>query len=759
MSQYDRFTLQGGLDLSTPYIKRDPGSLLQSQNFECDTDGGYRVMRGYERYDGRPSPSQADMYAVSLTPNFPTTLYRYGAPFTATGGFSVAFIREVDGQMWFDARDGYVPKAGDVLAYAPSGAKYTVTAASALFPDVNTVKGITYNDAKLIKIPGLVRIVGDGVFINSDGDSFRVMTVAFGAGQVTTRLGVQVLTGTIEAGSVFQMRPGLNVTVSYVSDLEDYLQDFNTPQGVTYLAQEARRDMIGQVPGSGPVRGVWDFKEHRYAFRDNIAGTQGVMYEATAIGWTPVALGSNLQWTGRPNDVTDLDLIKGDTLTGATSGATAVVGHVGYIDQEHKTGFVTFITSTGAFTSGENLTVNGKVVGVAGATEANVLPPGGLYRFFNHNFAAGLDRYSMYGVNGTGRGFAFDGVNFAFIRTGSVDDRPFEVKVHYDHLFFAFPFGSLQHSVVGNPLDWSGGTGALELGMGAEITDLILTPKSLIVCTEKDIQVLLGTGLDNWTKDLVTSHTGVRKFTGAYQSQAFVVARPGLIAIDRVDSFGNFADAVISDRVRDLITSQYDVWGPAIGDKTKSQYRMYGGDGSNLVFTIYQGELKGIMPFRYDRIVRNVANPQGRIFFTSDDGFVYESDVGVNNDGEERQLFLRTSYANQGDPDTRKRFRRAAVSITGEVFRDITLSFTFSKGKSDTPNSFVTDNISGAGGRWAFNEWDRVYWDGPDVEEIRKDMDGVGSDVSMIIYQSTRVATQYILEDVSFEYDVRRKNR
>lgn len=762
MSQYDRFTMQGGLDLSTPYIKRDPGSLLQSQNFECDTDGGYRVMRGYERYDGRPSPSQSDLYAVTLTPDFPLALYRYGAVFMVNG-FRVSFIRVVEGQMLFDALDGYVPAEGDVITYVPSGDTYTVTGATALIPDVNTVRGVTYPDARLVKMPGLVSLATGSVYTKANGDTFEIKMVAFGAGPAVTRCGIQILEGSFGVGDVVYPVgfPTLTITLSYVGELEDYLQDFDTPQGVNYLAQEARRDAIGVVPGSGPVRGVWDFRDVRYAFRDNNAGTQGIMYRSTGTGWQQVALGFNLMWTDRPNTVTDLGLIRGDTITGATSGATAVVGHVGYIDPEHKTGFISYVSATGAFQAGENLTVNSIVVGVAGAVSANTLAPGGLYRFFNHNFAAGLDQYAMYGVNGTGRGFVFDGTNFSFIRTGVPDDmdKPFEVKVHYDHLFYAYAHGSLQHSVVGNPLDWSGGTGALELGVGAEITDLILTPKSLIICTEKDIQVLLGTSLDDWTKDLVTSHTGVRKFTGAYQSQAFVVARPGLIAIDRVDSFGNFADAVISDRIRDLITQQYNQWGPAMGDKTKSQYRMYGNDGLNLVFTIYQGELKGIMPFRYDRTVRNVANPQGRIFFTSDDGYVYESDVGVNNDGEERVLYLRTSYANQGDPDTRKRFRRAAVSITGEVFRDITVSFTFSKGKADTPNSYISDNISGAGGRWAFNEWDRVYWDGPDVEELRKDMDGVGSDVSMIIYQSTRAATQYILEDVSFEYDIRRKNR
>lgn len=771
MSQYDRFTLEGGLDLSTPYIKRTAGSLLESQNFECDTDGGYRVMKGYERYDGSPSPSEAACYVVTVTPTPPANVYRYGDLLKLNGeaNASVSYIRTVDGSLILDPTKGNELKAGDTIQATSVGAPiYTIQAVSAVFPDIENIVGNTYPDAKLLFVSSPnAEPPPDRNYYTTSGAEVYLHDWAIGS--LHPFMAVEVRTGTLEVGdTLFNVTTGLGLhTIISLGNLEEYLQDFDTPQSLLYLAQEARRARISFVPGSGPIRGVWDFKGKRYAFRDNEAGNQGIMYSAQSFGWQVVSLGFTLKWDTRPGDVTDLDLIAGDVVRGATSGAMAQVGFVGYLDPEHSAGFITFISFTGTFTNNENLVNNAtnKVVGVVdGVITGNTLPPGGYYRFFNHNFSAGVDKFSMYGVNGVGRGFVFDGLNFSFVNTGLPDDldKPFEVTVHNSHLFYAFQYGSLQHSVVGSPLDWSGGLGALELGLGAEITDLILTPKSLIICTEKNIQVLLGLGLDDWTIDLVTSHTGVRKFTGQYQSQAFVVARPGLLAIDRVDSFGNFADATISDRIRDLIAPRFDKWGPAMADKTKSQYRIYGNDGLNLVFTIYQGELKGIMVFRYDRVVVNYANPNGRVFFVSDDDefpYVYEADVGVNNDGEERVIFLRTSYANQGDPDTRKRFRRAAVSLTGVLFREMTVSFTFSKGKYDTPNSFISDTISGAGGRWSFNDWDRVYWDGPDVEEIRKEMEGVGSDVSMIIYQSTRAATQYILEDVSYEYDVRRKVR
>lgn len=50
-------SFQGGLDLESPPLKLDPGAMIDCRNFECDTLGGYTLSKGYERFDGRPSPT------------------------------------------------------------------------------------------------------------------------------------------------------------------------------------------------------------------------------------------------------------------------------------------------------------------------------------------------------------------------------------------------------------------------------------------------------------------------------------------------------------------------------------------------------------------------------------------------------------------------------------------------------------------------------------------------------------------------------
>lgn len=57
--QYDNMVLKGGLDLTTPTLSTPPGMVKDAINFEVSVTGGYSRIVGYERYDGRPSPSSS----------------------------------------------------------------------------------------------------------------------------------------------------------------------------------------------------------------------------------------------------------------------------------------------------------------------------------------------------------------------------------------------------------------------------------------------------------------------------------------------------------------------------------------------------------------------------------------------------------------------------------------------------------------------------------------------------------------------------
>lgn len=66
-TQDDAIFLRGGLDLLTPSLNLKPGVCRRALNFEADANGGYTRIKGYERHDGRASPSAATYDAIDLT--------------------------------------------------------------------------------------------------------------------------------------------------------------------------------------------------------------------------------------------------------------------------------------------------------------------------------------------------------------------------------------------------------------------------------------------------------------------------------------------------------------------------------------------------------------------------------------------------------------------------------------------------------------------------------------------------------------------
>lgn len=64
--KYRAFTLQGGYDLTTPSLTLKPGAFRTGQNFVLSVTGGYSRVGGYERYSGKPKPSDATYTFVQV---------------------------------------------------------------------------------------------------------------------------------------------------------------------------------------------------------------------------------------------------------------------------------------------------------------------------------------------------------------------------------------------------------------------------------------------------------------------------------------------------------------------------------------------------------------------------------------------------------------------------------------------------------------------------------------------------------------------
>ena len=65
--KFDTIPLAGGLDLHTPQLSVRPGVAKDAQNYECSINGGYTRIAGYERFDGRTSPSSANYATFTVS--------------------------------------------------------------------------------------------------------------------------------------------------------------------------------------------------------------------------------------------------------------------------------------------------------------------------------------------------------------------------------------------------------------------------------------------------------------------------------------------------------------------------------------------------------------------------------------------------------------------------------------------------------------------------------------------------------------------
>jgi hypothetical protein len=438
------------------------------------------------------------------------------------------------------------------------------------------------------------------------------------------------------------------------------------------LAADEYRDDIAAVTGSGSVLGVWKYAGSTYALRNNAGGTAAVLFKATAGGWSSVALGRELAFTS--GGVTEITA--GQTITGATSGATAVVGTVvktsGTWSGGDAAGFFYFVSQTGTFQA-ENINVGASpnLATIAGNSSAVSLTPSGRYEFCNVNFGGGATT-KMYAASGVHKAFQFDGTNFAFITTGMTVDTPSHVSEFKNHLFLSFG-ASVQHSGTSNPLAWTIVTGAGEIGVGDTLTNFLKAPGdssggALVLMARNRTKVLYGNSAADWTLVDLNPDAGGIAWTAQWMGQGVLLDDRGLITLGTSQRFGNFQDADIADAVRPFLNGLRSSAIASCIVRTKNQYRLFFTGGDALYVTFKGGKASGLMPVSMPDPVTCICSLEGasgeeEIFFGSSDGFVYQMDKGTSFDGENKSWSAEMAYNHFGNPRQLKTWRKPLMDI------------------------------------------------------------------------------------------------
>lgn len=670
--KYDSFKLQGGLDLVTPTLSLPPGVARDALNFEVSVTGGYSRVAGYERFDGRPSPSAASYGVVTLT---------------AVAG---------------------------------------VTVGSTIQNQTGTITG------RVIALNGL-----NVVYTKAVGSFTNGLAVYVGAG----------LIGTVTA------------TTNFTSDAA-------TQASYNVLASDVYRADIQVVPGSGPVRGVAYLNDTLYAWRNNAGGTAMAIYKSSGAGWVAVSLGSQLSFTGG----TGAAIVEGNTVTGATSGATGVVARVvvqNGTTWAGATGRLILSSTTGTFSASENLQVSGTTRAVAGgAASAITLAPGGRVQTVTANLSGASGSVRLYGCDNVNNGFEFDGTVYVPIVTGMSVDKPKNVAVHKNHLFFSFD-ASLQHSGVGTPYVWSPVFGAAELAMPESITALQSMPGdastgTLAVFGRNNTFMLYGTGVANWNLVSFDRGTGANSYTVNTITDAYALDDRGVVALATSRNFGGFDSSTLTFQVKPFVQARRLIASAAAINREKSQYRVFYSDGYALYLTIVNGKLLGAMPVQMPDAMmcwcegETVAAAEVS-YCGGNSGYVYKMETGRDFDGVGVAFQLKLNFNPQGSARVLKRYRRASLELTGEGYA--TFAFGYSLGYDSTSidqASTQSFDVPFAAANWDNFVWDFFTWDSKSLSPGELDCNGTAENIALQVSGNSRLNSVFTINSATLHYSPRR---
>jgi len=627
----------------------------------------------------------------------------------------------------------------------PSAAQYatleTVLSDTVAVGDVVTDDaGTSYGTVIAItSVSAVEELAGDGdgaEILDADGDG-----VSDAAVTVTTLI-MTKLVGTFSAGDI-KIGAGVVGHCYGAQVVGGASTSLLNAQYLNLAADEYRDDVIA-VPGAGSVLGIWYYNGKWYAFRNNAAGTDAEMYVDSTAGWVKVELGLELNFTSGGTYVPAV----GDTITGETSGATAVLTGVvlrdGAWDAGDAVGKFVFAAKTGNFQA-ETVKVGASldIATIAGNAAAIIFDaPSGRFEFGNYNFTGSATTQKMYGVDGVNRGFEFNGTVFVPIETG-MSIFPTHLTEHKYQLFFAYA-GSAQHSRPGFQYEWDLLVGGDELGLSDYITGFVSQPgndgtSTLAFFSRNSINMLYGSSAADWNLVSYKKGTGAIQWTTQFIGNTFALDDRGITKLSTSQSYGNFEDATASQLFQSWLKTKKTQVTASCVSLDKNLYCLFFADKSALFCTVDNGEIVAATPMLFGHKVTCICTTEDSsgnevIMFGSDDGYVRQLFAGTSFDGDDIEWYGELSFDHLKTPTQVKRFRRSTFEIFGEGYAEFQFTYALGYESADIAQPGITSaEMLLTSGSWDTGNWDEGVWDGVNLAPMSFDMSGSATNISIRI--------------------------
>lgn len=422
-------------------------------------------------------------------------------------------------------------------------------------------------------------------------------------------------------------------------------------------------------------------------------------------------------------------------------------------------------TITGTFAA-ENLNIGAElnVATIAGAPTSHSFPAGGRYEFLNHNFYGAANLRRMYGVNGVGPAFEFDGTTIAPILTTMPEDRPTRIAVHRMHLFLAFPGGSIQFSEPGEPMLVDPILGAGEFAIGDEVTDFISNnTEVLTILGAGSVSNLYGNDASDFQLQVLADDAGALPWTAEKIGTAIYMDNRGLRSMSSTQAYGNFSLGTLTAPIAPLLRERRKIGAQPVAAcrvRTKNQYKVFYDNGEGITVFVGRKDAESML-FNLGKIVSSICSVEGddrneEIYFGATDGFVYQLNAGNSFDGAELDYFLRLPFNHLGAPQQRKRWHKVVLECEASPQATLRVSYDFDYGNgADLSAAPVELSVIGGGGQWDSSLWDTFLWDGALEGQAEAYVNGVGKNISMLIAGSATNEGAHLLQGITLFYTSR----
>lgn len=656
-----------GLDLVTPPLMIEPGSLISCLNYEMTDTAGYRRIDGYEQYDGYPNGDLNEYYVVGLsstaTIEVGAVLYRattsgvdlpigvvvgdngngtyaivvYRTPLDFV--FEPQFLSLSDGVGLLLLSNGNdallingegvtltdnfymiyggvtteitvtsIPSSGsnvatDAETYLNNLRQYSAALRAGVLAAPGVIAGLYWFEDRLLVAINTLRLLGssapavntrvlwDGnVYVvvatsGASGGNFNIYVRPTGETNATVSNTIQGinLAGTI-AGSYGTANPESTAEASDASSEWAYLGYFNNPtisveRGFTYLTPgQTFPYNNGSLAGTLPPTVTLDGSSYYYVVGD--AGATVLKVKLTSVNITSGTFNTN-NAVGK-SQIEVVEVVSG-TRDYLISG-----------DEIHN------VYPTTA--SSNIMDVTGNSVPALLAGTAKLDRASSRYVWGSYNFYGQSSSLTAYGATGASRAFWATKSGYGTITAiaDSMLDTPRYMSFHAGKLALAYQKGSVLLSVIGEPYNFQGVDGALEIATGDDITGLLETPgATLTVFGRTSIRKITGTTDQDTVLGTISGNSGAFDYTAVLVgANAVFAGLNGISTLEQTAAYGDFVGQRVSANIgawlRPKLASSYlgfEQGGAACAFpvRSKSQYRLVLRTGEVVVVTFTEG--------------------------------------------------------------------------------------------------------------------------------------------------------------------------